>query len=89
MKRSNLAFIALLMGIASFINLLGLEKGLIAIVAGVLAIRELRKAPELSGKSMAWAGAILGALSIVTIVFFMILKGPQLLEYLKSLPKFP
>jgi hypothetical protein len=89
MKRSNLAFIALLLGIASFVNLLGLEKGLVAIVAGWLAIREIRDTPQVSGKGMAWAGVVLGALSIVTIVFFMILKGPQLLEYLKNLPKFP
>ena len=87
MKRNKLAIIALLLGIFSFVNLFGLEKGLMAIIAGWIAIREIRENSELSGKGMAWAGVILGALSMVVITILVIWKGPQFLQFLRNLPK--
>lgn len=87
MKRNRLAIVALLLGITSFINLFGLEKGIMAIIAGWMAIGEIREEPELGGKGMAWAGLVLGAVSVVAIIIFIALKGPQFLDYLKNLPK--
>ncbi len=87
MKRCKLAIIALLLGITSLVNLFGLEKGVMAIIVGWLAIGEIKNQPSLKGKGMAWAGVILGALSIITIVVVLIWKGPQLLQQLKLLQK--
>ena len=87
MKRNRLAIIALALGITSFVNLFGLEKGLMAIVAGWMAIQEIKEEPALRGKGMAWAGVVLGAFSIVVITVLVIWKGPQIFEYLKTLPK--
>ncbi len=87
MKRCRLAIIALLLGITSLINLFGLEKGVMAVIVGWLAIGEIKNQPSLKGKGMAWAGLILGALSIITIVVVLIWKGPQLLQQLKLLQK--
>ena len=87
MKRCRLAIIALLLGITSLVNLFGLEKGVMAIIVGWLAIGEIKNEPSLKGKGMAWAGLILGALSIITIVVVLIWKGPQLLQQLKLLQK--
>jgi uncharacterized membrane protein len=88
MKRTKLAVVALLLGISSFINLFGLEKGIMAIIAGALAIRELTETRQTGGKVMAWLGIVLGALSMVTVIFILLWKGPQLLEYFKRLPRF-
>ncbi len=87
MKRCRLAIIALLLGITSMINLLGLEKGVMAVIVGWLAIGEIKNQPSLKGKGMAWAGLILGVLSIITILVVLIWKGPQLLQQLKLLQK--
>lgn len=87
MKRNQLPLIALLLGIASIINLFGLEKGIMAVIAGWLALRELKAEPESGGKGMAWAGVILGAASIVFVIVVLIWKGPDLMHYLKSLPR--
>ena len=87
MKRCRLAIIALLLGITSLVNLFGLEKGVMAIIVGWFAIGEIKNEPSLKGKGMAWAGLILGALSIITIVVVLIWKGPQLLQQLKLLQK--
>ncbi len=87
MKHCKLASIALLLGIFSFVNLLGLEKGIMAIIVGWMAIREIKEEPLLKGKGMAWVGFILGALSIISIIFMLIWKGPQLLQQLRLLQK--
>ena len=87
MKRNKLAIAALVMGIVSFINLLGLEKGLMAIIIGWMAIRELKVEPSRGGKGMAWAGVILGALSMAAVIFLVIWKGPQFLQDLKNLQR--
>ena len=87
MKRCKLASIALLLGITSFINLFGLEKGIVAIIVGWLAIREIKEEPLLKGKRMAWAGLILGVLSILTIIILLVWKGPHLIQQLRLLQK--
>jgi uncharacterized membrane protein YwzB len=85
MKRSKLAVAALLMGIVSFINLLGIEKGVIAIVIGWMALQEVKKEPETGGKSLAWAGIVLGILSIGLIITVSVIMGPQIMHFFKRL----
>ncbi len=87
MKRCRLAMIALLLGIISFVNLMGLEKGVMAIIVGWWAIREIKEDPARKGTGMAWAGFILGLLSVILIISMLIWKGPQLLQQLRMLEK--
>ena len=87
MKKNKLALIVLLLGIFSFINLFGLEKGLMAMIAGCLALQEIKNEPTLRGKKLVWTGIILGALSMATIFALIIWKGPQFLHQLKNLSK--
>jgi hypothetical protein len=42
--------------------------GLGAVVCGVLALRELRRRPELRGRGLAIAGIVLGVLSLITVL---------------------
>ncbi|HEX2952902.1 MAG TPA: DUF4190 domain-containing protein [Bacillota bacterium] len=85
MKRSKLAIAALLMGIVSFVNLLGLEKGVMAIVIGWMALQEAKKEPDTGGKSLAWAGIVLGIASIGLIITISVIMGPKIIHFFKNL----
>jgi hypothetical protein len=69
---------SLLLGIASFISLLGLEKGILAVIFGWLAIKD-HPLPSLA-KHRAWAkaGLALGAMH-VALVLAIVLFGWQIL----------
>jgi len=85
MSKSRLAVVALLLGIFAFVNLLGLEKGLMAVVVGWLALAEIKETPGKSGKGLAWAGIILGLASLTLIAGILLFKGPEILKYLRQL----
>ncbi|HYP28531.1 MAG TPA: hypothetical protein VE262_17590 [Blastocatellia bacterium] len=78
---------ALILGIASFINFLGMEKGVLAIVFAWLALRS-KPAPELRDRRV-WgkAGMILGALQIVLIVTVLALNFDRISAVLDALMK--
>lgn len=42
--------------------------GLGAVICGVLALREIRRHPELRGREMAIAGIVLGAIPLATLI---------------------
>jgi hypothetical protein len=69
---------ALLLGIASFFNLLGMEKAILAIIFGRLALRS-DPAPALKERRE-WgrAGLILGVLQVVVIASLMIVFRHEL-----------
>lgn len=87
MKRNSLALASLLAGIACFINLAGIEKAILAVTFGVLALGEIQKEPETKGKGKAYAGITLGVLYMVTIIVILAVKGPEILSYFRSVPK--
>ncbi|HCJ67245.1 MAG TPA: hypothetical protein DHV62_07995, partial [Elusimicrobia bacterium] len=60
MKKSKFAIVSLVLGIFSFIQLFGLEKGILAVIFGFLALNEIQSNPEMKGKNYAWAGIALG-----------------------------
>ena len=75
MEKSKFALVSLILGIVSFVQLLGAEKGILGIVFGILALREITKQPELKGRKIAIVGIVLSALYIVVIcVFFRHIK---------------
>lgn len=80
---SELAIAALTLGIISFIQLGGIEKGIVAIVFGVLSLKKMA-APEstLRGEGLAAAGIVLGIIYtiIATIALFTLVRNPELME---------
>jgi len=43
MKKSKWAIISLILGIVSFIQLLGIERAVLAVIFGILALKEIEK----------------------------------------------
>lgn len=78
---NELAIASLTVGILSFINLLGLERSITAIVFGILALRRIKQDESQSGKRLAIAGIVLGIL--YTLVAIAIL--PQAIELAKKI----
>ena len=78
---------SLVLGIACFVNLLGLEKAILAIVFGYLALRAA-PAPVLQ-EHRGWAkfGVILGILPLVILPMVLILNYDRLRELIECLSK--
>ncbi len=85
MTKSKLAIASFILGIVSFIQLLGLEKALLAIIFGAVALRELSEVQELKGKNYAYAGIIFGSLYILILGIITIVKWPQIFELISKL----
>lgn len=81
------ATVSLVLGIFSFVNLLGLEKAILAIIFGWLA---LRAQPGLKLKEhRVWAqtGVTLGAITLVIVPLIIILNFDRLREIVEVLSK--
>ena len=78
---------ALILGICSFVNLLGLEKPILAIIFGWLALRT-KPAPVLSEhRGWAKAGVVLGTIVLIVVPVLIILNFNQLREFVQILSK--
>lgn len=79
------ATVSLVLGIMSFVNLLGIEKGLLAIVFGALALSG-RPGPALAERR-AWGklGVVLGAIQVVLVIAVVALNFDKLLEVIRML----
>ena len=75
--------IALILGILTFVQLLGLEKGIVAIVLGFLALNKASQKTNIKLKGFAWAGIILAIFYITFIVGFFI-KNPNIIKNLQE-----
>ena len=86
---NEFAIISLCLGILSFIQLGGIEKGLAAVVFGILGLKKIA-APGSSarGEGLAAAGIVLGVIFtfIAAIAFVALARDPQLLEKLLKAP---
>ncbi len=82
--RSRLAVAAFTVGVCSFVQLFGLEKAVIAIVFGSLALREIEER-QTGGRNLAYAAIALGSLYIIVLAVIAVIKGPQLFELIKSM----
>ena len=81
------ATVSLVLGIFCFVNLLGLEKPILAIIFGWLA---LRSAPEPKLKEhRVWAqvGVSLGVLTLIVVPLIIILNFDRLREIIELLSK--
>lgn len=81
------ATVALVLGISCFISLLGLEKAILAIIFGWLALRA-NPAPKLKDHRL-WAqvGLALGSLALVIVPVLIILNFDRLRELIDVLEK--
>ncbi len=81
------ATVSLILGIFCFVNLLGLEKPIMAIVFGWLALR-LKPEPKLT-EHRVWAqiGITLGAVTLVVVPLIIILNFDRLRELFEALSK--
>jgi len=79
------ATVALVLGISCFVNLLGMEKAILAIVFGRLALKS-EPAPTLKERrEWGQAGVILGVLQVVLIVVLLIIFRHELQNALNLL----
>lgn len=83
-NKSKAAVLALVGGVACFLNLLGIEKAIFTITAGWLALKEIDLEGK-TGRNLAYAGIILGFLYIVVITLLLIFKGPEFINMIQSL----
>jgi len=84
LKKYPLAVTSLIIGLLSFLHLFGLEKAILAIVLGGLALKAVPAAEE-KGKRYAYAGVALGSLYVIVLVVFMAIKGPDMLNLIGKL----
>ena len=78
---------SLILGIFSFVNLLGLEKPILAIIFGWLALRT-QPAPQLT-QHRVWAktGVVLGTIVLIVVPMLIILNFHRLQEFIEVLSK--
>lgn len=78
---------SLILGICSFVNLLGLEKPILAIIFGWLALRT-KPAPQLT-EHRVWAktGVTLGTIVLIVLPVLIILNFDRLREFVEVLSK--
>jgi hypothetical protein len=81
------ATVSMILGISCFVSLLGLEKALLAVIFGWLALRA-EPAPMLKEHRLwAKAGLILGALALILVPTLIILNFDRLREIIEVLSK--
>lgn len=81
------ATVSLILGISCFVNFLGLEKAILAIVFGWLALRA-KPLPELKEHRLwAKAGLILGIIPLVLLPILIVLNFDRLREIIEVLSK--
>jgi hypothetical protein len=79
------ATIALLLGIASFVNLLGMEKAILAIIFARLALKSEPPPALKNRREWGQAGLVLGVLQVVLISVLIIIFRNELREVLELL----
>jgi hypothetical protein len=83
-RKFPLAFASLLVGIVSFVQLFGLEKAVLAIILGALALKEVSPDQE-KGKTYAYAGIALGSVYVLILVAIAVIKGPAIIQHISKL----
>lgn len=84
-RRDGLGIAALTLGIVTYLSLLGVEKAVLAIVLGVLAIRGGQ--PGSVAQKFGRTSIVLGVLFIVTLIVVMICYWDKVAELFALLQK--
>ena len=75
---SEFAIASLIMGLVSFVQIFNIEKPLVAITFGILALNKIKSNSQLEGKKFAIAGIALGIVCIILVTIMIIKFLPQL-----------
>ena len=78
---------SLILGICSFVNLLGLEKPILAIVFGWLALRTTPEPKLTEHRGWAKAGVTLGTIILIVVPTLIIINFDRLREFIEILSK--
>ncbi len=78
---------SLILGILSFVNLLGLEKPILAIIFGFLALRVTPEPKLINHRVWAKTGVVLGAIVLVVVPTLILLNLHRLQELIDVLSK--
>lgn len=81
------ATVSLVLGIFSFVNLLGLEKPILAIIFGWLALRSRPEPKLIAHRLWAQVGMTLGILTFIILPIIIYLNFERLRELLELLSK--
>ena len=81
------ATVSLILGIFSFVNLLGLEKPILAIIFGWLALRATPEPRLVEHRVWAKTGVVLGSIVLVVLPTLIILNLDRLREFVDVLSK--
>ncbi len=84
-NKSEFAIASFIMGIVSFVHLMNLEKPIIAVVFGVLALKNIKRQPGVKGKGLAVAGLLLGIVGIILTSTMTIKYWPQMMNMAQRL----
>ncbi len=77
-KTSGKAIASLVCGIAGLI-IAGIILGIIAVILGVVAKREIDASPSITGGGLAIAGIAIGAIAFVLAIVILAIGGPTLI----------
>ena len=81
------ATVSLVLGIACFVNLLGLEKPILAVIFGWLALRANPGPRLVEHRLWAQVGVTLGAIVLIVVPVIVILNFERLREFVELLSK--
>jgi hypothetical protein len=77
--KNRFAVVSLILGILSFVHLLGIEKAVLSVIFGVLALKEERNSKT------AWSGITLGIVYLVIITTVVIIYFPRMIVLLDKI----
>lgn len=78
---------SLVMGIACYINLLGMEKALVAILFGWLALRSTPAPRLVSHRNWSITGIVLGSILLVLVPTLLLLNLDRIAEIIDALSR--
>ena len=78
---------SLILGIVSFVNLLGFEKPILAIIFGWLALRTKPGPPLTEHRVWAKTGVVLGTIILIVVPVLIIVNFHRLQEFVEVLSK--
>jgi len=81
------ATVSLVLGIFCFVNLLGLEKPILAIIFGWLALRSVPEPRLTQHRIWAKVGVVLGAIVLVLLPVLIIINFDRLREFVEVLSR--
>ena len=82
------ATVSLVLGAASFVNLLGIEKGILAIVFGMLALKAAPGPTLVERRTWGKLGIAFGLVQIALVIAVIALNLDKLLELIRLLERF-